>query len=166
MSNWRLNASLWCCFPACIAVMCYECTAHLVWLVWHTFRLSWAAVLSAVCRVWWEMCVSSVLYFWQECVCGTTVLCTADRDKMIQTPRVIHLDRFSEAVWNARSVSCGNRWTWFINHRRRVLQITGRSSVMFEQTCGGGRWLILSRFYAAVTKQVPLHLAGTANHHT
>lgn len=86
-------------FPACIAVVCYECTAHLAWLVWHTFRLSWAAVLSAVCRVWWEMCVSSGSA--GVCVGWTILLCTVDKNKM--TPRKIQ--------WKCDSV-------W--NHRRRV----------------------------------------------
>ncbi len=85
-------------FPACIAV-CYKRTAHLAWLVWHVSTVSWAAVLSAVCRVWWESVCHQGLYFWQECVCETTVLCTADKDKTIQPLRMIHLSRFSEAVW-------------------------------------------------------------------
>lgn len=75
-------------FPACIAVLRAHSSFSLI-----ISTVSWAAVLSAVCRVWWEMCVSSGPA--EEC-------CISDRSVSVERPFYVLLTkikRFKLPEW-------------------------------------------------------------------
>lgn len=135
--------SLWCCFPCMHCCVLWAHSSFSLISLAHISTVSRAAVLSAVCRVWWEMCVSSgsgVLSFWQESICWmilvqsvwrncysvVNVLFIADEDKRFKLP---HWFRWTDSVklflsvWKLMNVIHKSRKEGLTNHLQKCCNL-------------------------------------------